>query len=407
MENINANMSMLSSGLEDQFISLMQQGMAFSNEAKIDSKLYEQVWSPQDLNPDRLTSEINKIFIYNETETKRHNYSDIYFNLNKTHAEASAAAGSGAVNVLWGLVTAGGSGSSSESALDYLAQTSQSIFSQTDIQHLLSQQSIETEWSGEKLFPKSFSVYKLTDITDRLQVAIIAKQLIADKSNGAIIRTINTINKPLIAFSRPSVLTGAIQMYTPSSPPPLPWLLCNGTAISRIEYQKLFSVIGVTYGAGDGFTTFNIPDFKGRFPLGVDKLQERVENAIELGMIGGQATQRLTVEHLPPHKHGKGTFSVASSGTHSHSISDPGHNHGGSTGGAPQGLGTWGEYKNGNGDNNRQHAHSINTDWTRITINANGAHIHDFEGETGSVGVGQNFDTISPYQTVNYIIYTD
>lgn len=47
------------------------------------------------------------------------------------------------------------------------------------------------------------------------------------------------------------------------------WLLCNGQAVSRTTYAALFAAIGTTYGVGDGSTTFNVPDLRQRFPLGV------------------------------------------------------------------------------------------------------------------------------------------
>jgi microcystin-dependent protein len=46
------------------------------------------------------------------------------------------------------------------------------------------------------------------------------------------------------------------------------WLLCDGTAVSRTTYAALFAVLGSTYGAGNGSTTFNLPDLRGRVPLG-------------------------------------------------------------------------------------------------------------------------------------------
>lgn len=49
---------------------------------------------------------------------------------------------------------------------------------------------------------------------------------------------------------------------------PSGYLLCNGTAVSRITYAGLFAKIGTTYGAGDGSTTFNLPDFRDRYPIG-------------------------------------------------------------------------------------------------------------------------------------------
>lgn len=47
------------------------------------------------------------------------------------------------------------------------------------------------------------------------------------------------------------------------------WYLCDGSAVSRTTHASLFSVIGTTYGPGNGSTTFNLPDFRGRFPMGV------------------------------------------------------------------------------------------------------------------------------------------
>jgi microcystin-dependent protein len=49
---------------------------------------------------------------------------------------------------------------------------------------------------------------------------------------------------------------------------PTGWLLCNGDAVSRTTYADLFAVIGTTFGTGDGSTTFNVPDFRGRVPAG-------------------------------------------------------------------------------------------------------------------------------------------
>lgn len=62
--------------------------------------------------------------------------------------------------------------------------------------------------------------------------------------------------------------TGVIQMWGASSAPS-GWLLCDGSAISRTTYAPLFSIVGTTYGMGDGSTTFNLPDMRQRFPLGL------------------------------------------------------------------------------------------------------------------------------------------
>jgi len=52
------------------------------------------------------------------------------------------------------------------------------------------------------------------------------------------------------------------------STPPSGWLLCNGAAVSRTTYADLFAAVGTTYGVGDGSTTFNLPDLRGRMVLG-------------------------------------------------------------------------------------------------------------------------------------------
>lgn len=63
--------------------------------------------------------------------------------------------------------------------------------------------------------------------------------------------------------------TGAIVSW-PSETPPNGWLECNGAAISRTIYSRLFALIGDDYGIGDGSTTFNLPDLRGRFVRGWD-----------------------------------------------------------------------------------------------------------------------------------------
>jgi len=62
---------------------------------------------------------------------------------------------------------------------------------------------------------------------------------------------------------------GMVQAFALSTAP-TGWLLCNGAAISRTTYSDLFSAIGTTYGAGDGSSTFNLPDLRGEFLRGWD-----------------------------------------------------------------------------------------------------------------------------------------
>lgn len=96
---------------------------------------------------------------------------------------------------------------------------------------------------------------------------------------------------------------------------PKGFVLEDGSAVSRTAYASLFAVIGTTYGAGDGSTTFNLPDSRGRTP--VNKSTD-VEFAT-IGQKTGSKTETLTVNQIPSHTHVQNA--------HNHSISDPGHNH--------------------------------------------------------------------------------
>ena len=73
------------------------------------------------------------------------------------------------------------------------------------------------------------------------------------------------------------------------------FLFCEGQAVSRTIYAKLFAVIGTQYGAGDGSTTFNLPDHRGR--VGVGKSAEAEFNT--LGKEGGTKTHTLTGNEIP------------------------------------------------------------------------------------------------------------
>ena len=57
--------------------------------------------------------------------------------------------------------------------------------------------------------------------------------------------------------------------------PPTGWLICDGSAVSRTTYAELFKVIGTSYGAGDGSTTFNLPNKKGRVSAGYDSTNSK------------------------------------------------------------------------------------------------------------------------------------
>lgn len=84
--------------------------------------------------------------------------------------------------------------------------------------------------------------------------------------------------------------------------PPTGWLLCDGSNVSRTTYARLFAVIGTTYGAGDGSTTFRLPDLRGEFIRGLDN-GRGVDPGRTLGSLQLDQMQRLT-----------GTISAATTG---------------------------------------------------------------------------------------------
>lgn len=88
---------------------------------------------------------------------------------------------------------------------------------------------------------------------------------------------------------------GAISPYA-GSVAPTNWLICDGRAISRVTYSDLFNAIGTTYGSGDGNTTFNLPNLKGRVITGLDSTQTEFDT---LGETGGEKAHALTNGELP------------------------------------------------------------------------------------------------------------
>jgi microcystin-dependent protein len=94
---------------------------------------------------------------------------------------------------------------------------------------------------------------------------------------------------------------------------PSGWLECDGAAVSRSTYSDLFAIIGTIYGAGDGSTTFNLPDLQGRVIMGqggntANRTPTDLEN---IGDTFGSQTHTLTVNEMPPHNHSM-TFQASS-----------------------------------------------------------------------------------------------
>lgn len=123
----------------------------------------------------------------------------------------------------------------------------------------------------------------------------------ATGTSGQVMTSAGSGATPTWADKVDGVLAGFIQMYGAASAP-TGWLLCNGAAVSRSTYATLFALIGTTYGAGDGSSTFNVPDMRDKFPVGSG-------STYALNATGGSANSTL-----PSH-------------THTATVTDPGHNH--------------------------------------------------------------------------------
>lgn len=122
-----------------------------------------------------------------------------------------------------------------------------------------------------------------------------------DGVTSAVQTQINTVNTALTN----NTPVGAVTMWVTGTAP-TGWTLCQGQAISRTTFGSLFSVIGTTYGAGDGSTTFNLPDLRGRVPMGAGQGRNVADSANlpstrVLGTrVSDAETHTLTTAEIPP-----------------------------------------------------------------------------------------------------------
>lgn len=116
----------------------------------------------------------------------------------------------------------------------------------------------------------------------------------------------------IAALETADVPVGLVSPYAGTSAPSK-WLLCAGQAVSRTTYSDLFGIVGTTYGSGDGSTTFDLPDLRGRVAAGKDNMNSDTAgrltsggagvNGGSLGASGGEETHQLTESEMPEHKH--------------------------------------------------------------------------------------------------------
>jgi microcystin-dependent protein len=143
-----------------------------------------------------------------------------------------------------------------------------------------------------------------------------------------------------------AIPAGTLTAYAGASAP-TGWLLCYGQAISRTTYSDLFSAIGTTWGSGDGSTTFNVPDLRGRLVAGADNMGGSaagrlgsgatggITGSATVGATGGEQSHQLTTAELAAHTHGNagGQTALGGSGGGSSLYGSPGTGTTSSTGG--------------------------------------------------------------------------
>jgi microcystin-dependent protein len=209
------------------------------------------------------------------------------------------------------------------------------------------------------------------------------------QANSAINKT--TINN--MSTSASGMPVGCILVYVgESADVPSDMLLCDGSAISRTTFPELFAVIGTNYGAGNGSTTFNLPNFvtSNRIPIGLDSAQTEINT---LGKSGGSFNHTHaggSHQHTFSHSH---TISGTHQHTYDHFHTMPSHTH-----------------TTTHGHGTQDHRHSIGAHGhtaTNITYDLPDVdHYHEFtgnySGSAGNTDDGRNSNVDYPNGNKNY-----
>lgn len=187
---------------------------------------------------------------------------------------------------------------------------------------------------------------------------------------------------------------GCVMPYAGSTSP-AGWLLCAGQAVSRTEYGALFAVVGTTYGTGDGSTTFNLPDLRGRTVAGVDNMGGTAASRLTATTISSGATTRGNAGGAETH-----TLTSAESGVPAHQHTQAAHQHYISENGS-NGTRMGGHFTNGSG--------GIRVSSTQSSTNDNGAAAIT-ESATPTINnnttanASSAHNNVQPTMVMNYII---
>jgi microcystin-dependent protein len=137
--------------------------------------------------------------------------------------------------------------------------------------------------------------YDATQVVNRLALPV--------GSNGEVLTADSTADAGL-SWQVPGAAAmpaGTIVMYGAANGVPAGWLECNGQAVSRTTYLDLFNFLSTAWGSGDGSTTFNLPDLRGRCPIGAGTGVSLTPRTF--ASLGGSEGHALTVAELPAHDH--------------------------------------------------------------------------------------------------------
>ena len=245
-----------------------------------------------------------------------------------------------------------------------------------------------------------FTTLNSSFITSKTEVSSIAEydEFIISRTNVGL----RKITKENLWKSIPTNPIGSIMAYA-GSVAPGGWLLCDGSEVKTSDYPELFSILGYTYGDSTtliGLGTFKLPDLRGRFPLGLDNMNNGITvpsrldptNSVQrpnpanrvtsveadsLGLGAGSEEHTLDIDNVPNHEHdmlgdqGNQYYAfrnISGTPSDSNAVSGPGS----TTNGLGQYLATSG----------------------------------DVVMPNGTTALGQPFNIMNPYLALNYIIYT-
>jgi microcystin-dependent protein len=212
---------------------------------------------------------------------------------------------------------------------------------------------------------------------------------------------------------------GGLMDYAGSSAP-TGWLLCYGQAVSRTTYAALFTAISTQYGVGDGTTTFNLPDCRGRTSAGKDDMggsaAGRLANGVTgsvsgttLGGTGGTESHTLTSADSAAHTHSVVGTTGTESVTHTHTATDAGHTHvlpATISGVLSEGTVDAGASATVADAISALNNYSTQSGTASITVgNASVTHTHDLAITSGSSGSGGAHNNVQPTIIFNKIIF--